>query len=155
MIPRRMPSPASLRASGRAATIAGILLSIGLIASSSFSYVVFVLLALVPMAAAALLEKRGNRSATICIGSLTLATVLPIVMGAIADGGTRSLISSGTVWIFVAGAVCGGIAIYFVLPTISLIMDDMRAKARLRELRKAQEALERDWGEEVRSTIAT
>jgi 4-hydroxybenzoate polyprenyltransferase len=148
-------SSPSLRASGRAAAIGTILLSIGLIASSSFSYVVFILLALVPMIAAALLEKRGNRSATICIGSLTLATVLPIVLGAIADGGSRSLINSATAWIFVAGAVCGGIAIYFVLPTMSVMLDDMRAAARLRELRKRQEALERDWGQEVRSTIAT
>jgi 4-hydroxybenzoate polyprenyltransferase len=161
MIPhiRNRPGPraraTALRASGRFATMGATLLGIGLIASSSFSYVAFVFLSLVPMAAAAVLEKRGNRSATICIGALTLATVLPIVVGAIAEGGSRSLITSMTAWTYVAAAVFGGVAIYFVLPTMSIFMDDMRATARVRELRKRQEILERDWGPEVRSTIAT
>src|ERR1041385_7108133 len=110
-----MPSSSSLRISGWVVTIVVALLSLGLIASSSFSYVMFLFLALIPMVAAALLEKRGNRSATICIGSLTLAAALPIVLGAIADGGTRSLITSTTAWMFIAAAVGGGVAIYFVL----------------------------------------
>jgi hypothetical protein len=144
----------TLRNGGRGAAVAALVVGLGLIAVNSIAYVGFIAAAFVPMFVAAMLEKPGFRSATICIGSMTMATVLPIVLQAIADGNQRGLLLNPTAWTFVGAAVMGGIGVYFILPTVTLFLDDMKAKARVRALRARQEALERDWGPEVRSTIA-
>ena len=131
---------------------AGIALALfGLVGTRSLNYLAFVALALGPTVAAAILERPGQRAATISLGSLTMATLLPLVMGAIANGSKRDLLTNLTAWSFVAGAVVGGLAIYFILPAATVWVDDMRAQARLRDIRTRQAALERDWGVEVRN----
>jgi MFS family permease len=140
-----------LKVSGRLITaVLGVAL-FGLIGTRSLSYLAFVALALGPTLAAAILERPGQRVATISLCSLTVATLLPLVMGAIANGARRDLLTSATAWMFVGGAVLGALAIYFVLPAATVWIDDLRATARLRDIRARQAALERDWGAEVRN----
>ncbi len=145
---------ARLGASGRL-IVAGVGIAVfGLLGTRSLGYLAFVVLALMPTFAAAILEKRGQRAATISIGSMTVATLLPLVLGAIANGSSRDLLHSGSAWTFVAGAVLGGAAIYFVLPTMTVWMEESKAQSRLRHLRERQQKLEKDWGTEVRTNVA-
>jgi hypothetical protein len=143
-------TPSQLRASGRLIA-AGVLIALcGLIGTRSIGYLAFVAIALGPTCAAAILEKPGQRAATISMGSMTVATLMPLVMGAIAGGARRNLLTSLTAWTFVGGAVLGGLAIYLLLPAITVWVDDMKSSKRLREVRDRQAMLERDWGAEVR-----
>ncbi len=140
-----------LRASGRLIAAGIVVALFGLIGTRSLNYLAFVGLALGPTFAAAILERPGQRTATISLGSMTVATLLPLVMGAIANGARRELLTNLTAWTFVGGAVIGGLAIYFILPAATVWVDDMRSSARLRDIRARQARLEQDWGVEVRN----
>lgn len=119
------------------------------IALSSISYLVFAVAAMMPTLAASIMERRGQRQMAISVGALTLATVLPLVVGAIAGGSQRNLLGSSTAWTFVGLAAAAGFAIYFFMPVINVWFDDMKTQARLKALRERQQQLEKDWGPEV------
>lgn len=144
-------SPSQLRTSGRLLAAGVIVALLGLVGTRSIEYLAFIGLALAPTLAAAILERAGQRVATVSIGSMTVATLLPLVMGAIANGAHRDLLTSLAAWTFVAGAIAGGLVIYFALPAATVWVDSARASARLRDIRTKQAQLERDWGVEVRS----
>jgi len=143
-----------VRASGRLIAAGVAIVLFGLIGTRSVEYLAFVAIALGPTCAAALLERPGQRAATISMGSMTVATLLPLVMGAIAGGARRNLLTSLPAWTFVGGAVLGGLAIYLLLPAVTVWIDDMKSSKRLREVRDRQALLERDWGPEVRGEQA-
>jgi len=140
-----------LRASGRLIAAGVAIALFGLIGTRSVDYLAFVAIALGPTCAAAILERPGQRAATISMGSMTVATLLPLVMGAIANGARRNLLTSLSAWTFVGGAVLGGLAIYLLLPAVTVWVDDMKSSRRLRDVRDRQALLERDWGVEVRT----
>ncbi|HEX9462959.1 MAG TPA: hypothetical protein VGB82_10210 [Alphaproteobacteria bacterium] len=141
----------SARASGRMVAVGVLLVLFGLIGTKSVGYLGFVGLALLPTLAAAIVEKPGRRSATVSIGSMTVATLFPLVLGAIANGGSRNLLTSLEAWTFVGCAVLGGAAIYIAMPAAAVWLDDMRATSRLRDLRARQDKLEHDWGPNIRA----
>lgn len=136
-------------ANGRAAIAAIVLGGLIVIAASSFSYLVFLMLATVPIFAATFLERPGQRQATISVGALTMATVIPLILGAIATGSERDLLRSPTAWTFVAVAAVIGAGIYFLMPIAAVWFEDMQANGKLRKMREQQEALAADWGPEV------
>lgn len=122
------------------------------VALSSVTYLLFVIMALAPAIALSILEKPGHRQATISVGSLTAATVAPLVIGAIAGGSRRDLLGSAEAWTFVGIAAAAGFAVYLVLPAVAVWIADIQADARLRKLRERQAALEKDWGTEIRGS---
>jgi hypothetical protein len=142
-------SPARANARAIVALVAVVLLAF--VALSSLSYLLFIAVALVPAAALAALERQGQRQATISVGSLTAATVAPLVIGAIAGGSRRDLLASAEAWAFVGTAAVAGFAIYLALPAVAVWIADLRADTRLRKLRERQQALEKDWGPEIRA----
>lgn len=113
----------------------------------------FVLLALIPAGAAALIEPRGQRAATISIASLTAATVLPLVLGSMTAQVHPDLLTSMAAWSYVGGAVLAGLAIFLCLPAGTAWHEDRRAKRRIQALRKRQHEIEEEWGSEVRTTV--
>jgi hypothetical protein len=152
---RARARPANNSASMRMIGMGVVLALCGLLGTRSLSYLAFAGIALAPAICAAIIEKPGQRAATISIGSMTTATLVPLILGAIANGSSRDLLGSPRAWTFIAGAVLGGIGIYFVLPTITIMIDDSRAARRLRELQERQQKLEQDWGAEVRTNLGT
>ncbi len=114
----------------------------------------FVLLALLPAAAAAIIEPRGQRAATISIASLTAATLLPLVLGSMMVGSRRDLLTSSDAWSYVGGAVLAGLAIFLCLPAGTAWREDRRARRRIEVLRERQKEIEEQWGPEVRTTVA-
>jgi hypothetical protein len=134
---------------GRAAIAAILIGGLIVIAASAISYLIFLILATAPAIAASFLERPGQRQATTSVGALTMATVIPLILGAIATGSDRDLLRSPTAWTFVAAAAAAGIAIYFALPILAVWLEDMRAAARLRKMRERQKELVNDWGAEV------
>ena len=109
----------------------------------------FLVLATLPIVAASLLERPGQRQATVSVAALTMSTVIPLILGAIASGSERDLLRSPTAWTFVVTSACIGFGIYLMLPVLAVWVEDMRANARLRKLRERQQALAADWGPEV------
>jgi hypothetical protein len=122
-----------------------------LLALYSMNYVYFVALALLPAAAAAVIEPAGQRTATISIASMTAATVLPLVLNGITNH-RPDLLMRMSAWGFVGTAVLGGVAIFLVLPAGIAWREDRRTKTAIGELRRRQEKLETEWGNEVRTS---
>lgn len=144
---------------GKFVTVARRLLVAGLtiaflvtIATQSMSYLPFIALALVPAAVAAWFERTGERAASTAIASMTVATLLPQLFGAINAEG-RDLLYNPAAWSFICAAVLSGIAVYLLLPAATVWLDDRRADRRLKKLRQMQDDLERDWGPEVRANL--
>jgi hypothetical protein len=134
-----------------------LLLTIGVVgvvilAMNSWSHVLFLALALVPAAAAGFLERKGPRVAAPAIVTLTLATVIPLIFGAVSNEG-RVLLTNPAAWSFVGASILTAVAIFLLLPASSVWLDDMQAEARLKKLRQQQDLLEKDWGPEVRAKI--
>jgi hypothetical protein len=126
----------------------GLILVLGL---HSMNYLYFVALALLPSAAAAVIEPAGQRTATISIAALTAATVVPLVLNAITSH-RPNLLTHLTAWAFVGAAVAGGVGIFLALPAGLAWREDRRTKTQIRELRQRQEKLEAEWGAEVRTS---
>jgi len=148
MKPIPMPAARS-QMNGRIAIAVILIGGLIVIAASAISYLIFLLLAMLPAATASFLERPGQRQATTSVGTLTMATVIPLILGAIATGSDRDLLRSSTAWTFVAAGAVIGIGIYFALPMIAVWMEDMRASTRLRKMRERQTQLVNDWGAEV------
>lgn len=134
---------------GRVALAAILIGGLIVIAASAISYLIFLVLAAVPAIAASFLERPGQRQATTSVGVLTMATVIPLILGAIATGSDRDLLRSPTAWTFVAVSAAIGFGIYLALPVVAVWMEDMRATSRLRKMRERQKQLATDWGSEV------
>ncbi len=122
-----------------------------LLAMYSMNYLYFVALALLPSAAAAVIEPVGQRTATISIASMTAATIIPLVLNGITNH-RPDLLMRMSAWAFVGGAVIGGIAIFLALPAGIAWREDRRTKTAIKELRRRQEKLETEWGPEVRTS---
>lgn len=148
-------SASSARGNARLIVALSVIILLAVAAVAAFSYLIFIVIALAPAAALAVLERPGQRQATISVGSLTAATVAPLVIGAIAGGSRRDLIASAEAWGFVGAAALAGFTIYLALPAIAVWLADLRADARLRKLRDRQTALEKDWGTEIRSNTSS
>jgi hypothetical protein len=145
------------QASGDSAAglLALVVLGIGVVLGTySMHLLYFVVLALVPAATAALIEPPGQRAATIAIASLTMATILPLVLGTMMVQIHRDLLTSTAAWSYVGGAVLAGLAIFLCLPAGTAWREDRRAKRRIQGLRKRQQQIEEEWGPEVRTTVA-
>lgn len=142
-------SASRMSPNGRAAIAAILLGGLIVIAASAVSYLIFLVLAMLPIFAASLLERPGQRQATTSVGALTMSTVIPLILGAIATGSDRDLLRSPTAWTFVALAAVIGIGIYFMLPVIAVWFEDARANTKLRKMRDRQQALIADWGPEI------
>lgn len=142
-------SASRISANGRAAIAAIVLGGLIVIAASAFSYLVFLMLATAPIVAASMLERPGQRQATVSVAALTMSTVIPLILGAIATGSDRDLLRSPTAWMFVATAAILGAGIYFMLPVVAVWFEDMRAGTKLRKMRERQQALIADWGPEI------
>jgi len=127
---------------------AGLIFVLGL---HSMNYLYFVALALLPSAAAAVVEPAGQRTATISISAMTAATVVPLVLNAITNH-RADLLTRMNAWAFVGAAVAGGIGIFLALPAGLAWREDRRTKTQIRELRQRQEKLETEWGAEVRTS---
>lgn len=149
---RRLSSP--MNKSQRIAAWVLCAVLIGLTAASSVDHLAFVLLALIPTVTAAVLERPGQRAATISISSLTIATALPLVLGAALGRENIELLNNMTAWMFIAAAVAGGLLLFLILPVATVWLDDLRSDARVRALKARQAAIEREWGEEVRVPAA-
>lgn len=146
----RREAPADSAAGLLALVVIGIAFVLGVY---SLHLLYFVVLALVPAGAAALIEPRGQRAATISISSLTAATVLPLVLGSMTAQIHRDLLTSMAAWSYVGGAVLAGLAIFLCLPAGTAWREDRRAKRRIQALRAQQHEIEETWGSEVRTTV--
>ncbi len=142
-------SASRISVNGRAAIAAILLGGLIVIATSAISYLIFLMLATVPIFAASFLERPGQRQATTSVGALTMSTVIPLILGAIANGSERDLLRSPTAWMFVGVAAAIGVGIYFLMPVVAVWFEDMQANTKLRKMRERQQALTTDWGPEV------
>lgn len=149
---------AAVAAQARKGGKSGMVLVIGLglfammaIGLGSPSLLVFMIIGLGPTIGAALVDKDPERHAAIAVGAMSLAAMIPVVLGQLTAkaGSGYHVLGDPFAWLSVYGAAGIGWAIHSAVPAITVMLSDLRAEWRRKDLLKLQEDLVAEWGPEV------
>lgn len=124
------------------------MIAIGL---GSPSLLLFMLIGFGPTIAAGLIDRDPERHAAIAVGAMSLGAMIPLTLGQLTarPGSHYSVLFDPFAWLTVYGAAAIGWAVHTTVPVVVVMMSDMRAEWRRRELQKLQESLVEEWGNEV------
>ncbi len=123
-------------------------LAIGL---GSPTLLLFMLIGFGPTIAAGLVDKDPERHAAIAVGAMSLGAMIPLILGQLTarPGSGYYVLSDPFAWLMVYGAATVGWAIHSTVPSIVVMLSDMRTDWRRKDLQKLQESLVEEWGPEV------
>jgi hypothetical protein len=130
------------------------MLAIGL---GSPTLLVFMLVGFAPTIAAGLIDRDPERHAAIAVGAMSLGAMIPMILGQLTarSGSGYSVLSDPFAWLTVYGAAGIGWAVHTTVPVVVVMLSDMRAEWRRKELLKQQESLVEEWGDEVKTKKKT
>ncbi len=121
------------------------MIAIGL---GSPSLLMFMIIGFGPTIAAGLIDRDPERHAAIAVGAM-----IPLILGQLTEKATShySVLFDPFAWLTVYAAAGIGWAVHTTIPVLWVMMSDMRADWRRKELLKLQESLVEEWGQEVTS----
>lgn len=124
------------------------MLAIGL---GSPTLLVFMIIGFGPTIAAGLIDRDPERHAAIAVGAMSLGAMIPLTLGQLTarSGSHYNVLFDPFAWLTVYGAAAIGWAVHTAVPLLVVMMSDMRAEWRRRELEKLQQSLVEEWGDEV------
>lgn len=150
------PPPDLAKGSGK--SVMWLLMSLGVFAMlaiglGSPTLLMFMIIGFGPTIAAGLIDRDPERHAAIAVGAMSLGAMIPLILGQLTarPGSQYSVLSDPFAWLTVYGAAAIGWAVHTVVPVLVVMMSDMRAEWRRKELVKIQESLVDEWGQEVTS----
>jgi hypothetical protein len=115
--------------------------------------VILLLCGMLPTLVAAIIDRREEKYAAYTVGGFNLAGVLPWMLVAWKKGGgidgLMAVISSPWAWLswYLAAAV--GWVLFYIVPHIALRIQTMRDRQTIANLRRRQQAIIAEWGDEV------
>lgn len=123
--------------------------------SLSYYAFAFFLLGMLPSIAAFILDRGAGRFASQTIAACNFTGILPFLFD-IGMTYEKSVAAQRTMfdpftWLVIGGFSLIGLMLIFVLPHISAIIFTFRAEIKLSKLKKEQEELKEEWGDEVRT----
>ena len=126
------------------------MLAIGL---GSPTLLAFMIIGFGPTIAAGLIDNDPERHSAIAVGAMSLGAMIPLTLGQLTarPGSNYSVLFDPFAWLTVYGAAAIGWAVHATVPVLVVMMSDMRADWRRKELQKLQESLVEEWGQEVTS----
>ncbi len=126
------------------------MLAIGL---GSPTMLMFMVIGFGPTIAAGLIDRDPERHAAIAVGAMSLGAMIPMILGQLTarQSSHYSVLFDPFAWLTVYGAAAIGWAVHTTVPVLVVMLSDMRADWRRRELEKIQQALVEEWGQEVTS----
>jgi hypothetical protein len=149
---------AAVAAQARKGGKSGMVLIIGLglfamlaIGLGSPSLLVFMIIALGPTIGAALHDKDPEKHSAIAVGAMSLAAMIPLVLAQFTakTGSGYHVLRDPFAWLSVYGAAGIGWGIHAAVPAITVMLSDLRAEWRRKDLLKLQDDLVEEWGPEV------
>lgn len=148
------PPPDLVKGTGK--SVVWLLMSLGGVAVvaiglGSPTLLMFMLIGFGPTIASALIDNDPERHGTIAVGAMSLGAMIPLILGQLTAraGSGYSVLSDPFAWLTVYAAAGIGWAIHTTVPVVVVMLSDMRADWRRRELKKIQESLAEEWGPEV------
>ena len=126
------------------------MLAIGL---GSPTLLLFMVIGFGPTIAAGLVDRDPERHAAIAVGAMSLGAMIPLILGQLTARANShySVLFDPFAWLTVYGAAAIGWAVHTTVPVVVVMLSDMRADWRRKELEKLQESLVEEWGPEVTS----
>lgn len=126
------------------------MLAIGL---GSPTLLLFMIIGFGPTIAAGLVDRDPERHAAIAVGAMSLGAMIPLILGQLTTRSSShySVLFDPFAWLTVYGAAAIGWAVHTTVPVVVVMLSDMRADWRRKELQKLQESLVEEWGSEVTS----
>ena len=87
---------------------------------------------------------------------MSLGAMIPLILGQLTARSSShySVLFDPFAWLTVYGAAAIGWAVHTTVPVVVVMISDMRAEWRRRELEKVQQSLVEEWGQEVTSKRA-
>jgi len=149
---------AAVAATAKKGGTSGMVLIIGLgviamlaIGLGSPSLLIFMIIALGPTIGAALVDKDPEKHSAIAVGAMSLAAMIPLVLGQFTakSGSGYHVLRDPFAWLSVYGAAGVGWAIHQAVPAVTVMLSDLRAEWRRKDLLKLQDDLVEEWGAEV------
>lgn len=124
------------------------MIAIGL---GSPTMLMFMIIGFGPTIAAGLIDRDPERHAAIAVGAMSLGAMIPLILGQLTQrsGSQYSVLFDPFAWLTVYGAAAIGWAVHTTVPVVVVMISDMRAEWRRKELQKLQESLVDEWGQEV------
>jgi len=117
------------------------------------SLLMFMIIGFGPTIAAGLIDRDPERHAAIAVGAMSLGAMIPLILGQFTEKATShySVLFDPFAWLTVYAAAGIGWAVHTTVPVVIVMLSDMRADWRRKELLKLQESLVEEWGDEVTS----
>lgn len=124
------------------------MIAIGL---GSPTMLMFMIIGFGPTVAAGLIDRDPERHAAIAVGAMSLGAMIPLILGQLTQrsGSQYSVLFDPFAWLTVYGAAAIGWAVHTTVPVVVVMISDMRAEWRRKDLTKLQESLVEEWGQEV------
>lgn len=151
--------PADLKGNGK--TVMWLLWGLALFAVlaiglGSPTLLMFMIIGFGPTIAAGLIDRDPERHAAIAVGAMSLGAMIPLILGQLTARSSShySVLFDPFAWLTVYGAAAIGWAVHTTVPVVVVMISDMRAEWRRRELEKVQQSLVEEWGQEVTSKRA-
>lgn len=111
----------------------------------------FMLIGFGPTIASGLIDRDPERHAAIAVGAMSLGAMIPLILGQLTQKASSqySVLFDPFAWLTVYAAAGIGWAVHTTVPVVVVMLSDMRADWRRKELQKLQESLVEEWGQEV------
>ena len=117
------------------------------------SLLMFMIIGFGPTIASGLIDRDPERHAAIAVGAMSLGAMIPLILGQLTERASShySVLFDPFAWLTVYAAAGIGWAVHTTVPVVVVMLSDMRAEWRRKELLKLQESLVEEWGQEVTS----
>lgn len=114
---------------------------------------VILVVGLLPTATATLIERQGEHTATMTVGPLNIAGVVPLIIELFDGVATLDraliLLADPSNWLVMYGSAAAGWMLFYAIPPVVTAVVIYRSEQRLQSLRQQQEQLVEEWGQEV------
>jgi len=134
--------------------IVGLVVSVWLISASYFAFAFFIL-GMLPAIVSVLVDRGSGRFASKTVTACNFVGILPFLFE-IGNSyektvAAKQIMADSVSWLFIYSAAIIGWIMIWVFPQVSLIIFNIRADMKLSKLRKEQDELLVEWGEELKS----
>jgi hypothetical protein len=124
-----------------------------LITLVAFHSVVLLLVGMAPTLVALFVDRRPEKYSAYCVGGFNLCGAIPYVLKLFMNGhdfqALAKVLSDPLAWIAMYGAAAVGWGVFHYTPEIVLRISTMKERQMIASLKKRQEQLVEEWGNEI------
>lgn len=124
-----------------------------LITLVAFHSVLLLLIGMAPTLVALFIDRRPEKYAAYCVGGFNLCGAIPYLLKLILGGhnfqALAGILTNPMAWLAMYGAAAVGWGVFHYTPEIALRIASMKERQLIGGMKKRQEQLVEEWGEEI------